>query len=67
MFTSDAAAATVTAARAVAGGEIDTPPPRQVSPHEAPSMPEKWNRNKNRIKDIGIQVIDVILQLGEGS
>jgi hypothetical protein len=28
MFTSDAAVATVTAARAVADGEIDTPPPR---------------------------------------
>jgi hypothetical protein len=37
------------------GATIDGPPPRRVSPHAASSMLEKWNRNKNRTKDIGIQ------------
>ena len=63
---SDDAVATVTAARSVADGGIDGPPPRPVSPHAASSMLEKWNRNKKGTKDIGIQAFDVILQLGVG-
>jgi hypothetical protein len=67
VFASDDAAATVTAARTVANnGGIDGSPPRQVSPHAASSMLEKWNRNKNGTKDIGIQAFDAILQLGVG-
>ena len=66
MFASDDAAATVTAARTVADGGIYGPPPRPVSPHAASSMLEKWNRNKNGTKDIGIQAFDAILQLGVG-
>ena len=66
VLASDDAAATVTAARSVADGGIDGPPPRPVSPHAASSMLEKWNRNKNGTKDIGIQAFDAILQLGVG-
>jgi hypothetical protein len=66
VFASDDAAATVTAARTVADGGIYGPPPRPVSPHAASSMLEKWNRNKNGTKDIGIQAFDAILQLGVG-
>jgi hypothetical protein len=40
VFASDDAAATVTAARTVADGGIDGPPPRRVSPHAASSMLE---------------------------
>ncbi len=55
VFASDDAAATVMAARTVAGAGIDSLPPRRVSPHAASSMLEKGKRNKNRSKDIGIQ------------
>jgi hypothetical protein len=56
VFASDNVAATVTtAARTVADGVIDGPPPLRVSPHAASSMLEKGNRNKNGTKDIGIQ------------
>jgi hypothetical protein len=55
VFTSDDAAAMVTAARTVANGGIDGPPPRRVSPYATSSMLEKENRNKNGTKDIGIQ------------
>ena len=66
VFTSDDPAATVTAARTVADGRIEGPPPRRVSPHAASSMLEKGKRNKNGTNDIGIQAFDAILQLGVG-
>jgi hypothetical protein len=66
VFASDDAAATVTAARSVADGGIDGPPPRRVSPHAASSMLEKGKCNKNGTNNIDIQAIDVILQLGVG-
>jgi hypothetical protein len=55
VLASDNAAATVTAARTVADGGIDGPPPRRVSPYAASSMLVKGNCNKNGTKDIGIQ------------
>jgi hypothetical protein len=66
VFASDDAAATVMAARSVADGGIDGPPPRRVSPHAASSMLEKGKCNKNGTNNIDIQAIDVILQLGVG-
>jgi hypothetical protein len=66
VFASDDAAVTVAAARTVANGGIDGPPPRRVSPYAASSMQEKGNCNKNGTKDIGIQAFDAILQLGVG-
>jgi hypothetical protein len=66
VFASNDASATVTAARTVADGGIDGPPPRRVSPHAASSMLEKGNRNKNGTNDIGIQAFGAILQLGVG-
>jgi hypothetical protein len=55
VFASDDAAATVTAASTVADAGIEGLPPRRVSAHDASSMLEKGNRNKNGTKDIGIQ------------
>ena len=66
MFASDDAAAMVTAARSVADGGIDGPPPRRVSPHDASSMLGKGKRNKNGTKNIDTQAFDAILQLGVG-
>ena len=48
------------------GAAIDGPLPRRVSPHDASSMLEKGNRNKNGTKYIVIQAFDTILQLGVG-
>jgi hypothetical protein len=66
---SDAAAATVTAAGSVADGGIDDDDPAGAaarSDDAASSILEKGNCNKNGTKDIGIQALDTILQLGEG-
>jgi hypothetical protein len=48
------------------GAAIDGPLPRRVSPHDASSMLEKGNHNKNGTKDTVIQAFDTILQLGVG-
>ncbi len=66
MFASDDAAATVTAARSVAEGRIDGPPPRQVSPHDASSMLGKGKGDKKGSENIDIQAFYAILQLGVG-
>ncbi len=68
MFASDNAAATVTATRSVADGgrDVDDPTAAVRSDDDASSMLEKGKGNKNGTKDIGIQAIYVILQLGVG-
>ena len=59
----------MTAAGSVADGGIDDDDPAGPaarSDDAASSILEKGNRNKNGTKDIGIQALDTILQLGVG-
>jgi len=66
---SDAAAAMVMAAGSVANGGIDDDDPvaaAMSADDAASSMMETGKCNKNGTKDIGIQALDAILQLGVG-